>query len=113
MVRFFSLILAALLGASAAGYAADPSAAPVPQVQAPLTLDALFAKLAATGASPAGKAVEMEILARFNKSGSDTADLLLSWAAQAIEAERYQHALDILDQVIVMKPGFAEAWNKR
>ena len=32
---------------------------------------------------------------------------------EAIEKKDYPHALDLLDQVIVIKPDFAEAWNKR
>ena len=53
------------------------------------------------------------MLERFHESGSDTADLLLSWAVKAMEDKDYPEALDILDQVIVLKPDFAEGWNKR
>ena len=63
-------------------------------------------------ARPAG-GIEQEILRRFSHSGSPTADLLLSWATEAIEAKNYPLALDVLDQIIVIKPDFAEAWNKR
>ena len=78
-----------------------------------LPLDELFEKLAASSPNPAGKAVENEILNRFAKSGSDTTDLLMRWAMEAIEEKNYAMALDILDQVLVLKPDFAEAWNKR
>ncbi len=47
------------------------------------------------------------------KSGSATADLLLQWAIEALEDEEFATALDLLDAAIVMKPDFAEAWNKR
>jgi tetratricopeptide (TPR) repeat protein len=57
--------------------------------------------------------IEAEILRRFDKSGSDTADLLMSWAGKAIQAKSYPLALDILDQVVLLRPTFAEAWNKR
>ena len=53
------------------------------------------------------------MLERFHESGSDTADLLLSWAVKAMEDKDYPEALDILDQLIVLKPDFAEGWNKR
>ncbi len=78
-----------------------------------LTLDELFGKLAEDGESPAGGRIEEEILTRFNRSGSDTSDLLLTWAAQAIDDKDFPLALDVLDQILVIKPDFAEAWNKR
>ena len=78
-----------------------------------LTLDDLFAKLPAHSGSRIGRAIEAEIQQRFHKSGSDTADLLLSWGVRAFEEKNYRLALDILDQAIMVKPDFAEAWNKR
>jgi tetratricopeptide (TPR) repeat protein len=92
--------------------AAKPEAL-TPQAITELTLDQLFDKLPDNAGSRAGKAIEREILARFNKSGSATADLLLSWASEAIDKKDYPHALDILDQIVVIQPDFAEAWNKR
>ncbi len=56
---------------------------------------------------------EDRILRIWLKSGSDTADLLVAWAMQAMEDEDYSAALDLLDAAIAMKPDFAEAWNKR
>jgi tetratricopeptide (TPR) repeat protein len=84
-----------------------------PKVIAELTLDELFAELPEHAGSPPGQRIEAEILKRFNRSGSDTADLLLSWADSAIERKDYALALDILDQVVLIEPGFAEGWNKR
>lgn len=117
-MRFAPLILCVSALACAPALGASPSAPPETRQEpaperAPPTLDELFARLAGSGSSPAGKAVEAEILTRFNQSGSDTADLLLSWAAQSIEAKKFPRALDILDQIIVLQPRFAEAWNKR
>ena len=37
----------------------------------------------------------------------------MSWAVEAMEEKNYPLALDVLDQIIVIKPDFAEAWNKR
>jgi tetratricopeptide (TPR) repeat protein len=37
----------------------------------------------------------------------------MSWAEEAINDTDYSLALDLLDQIIVIKPDFAEAWNKR
>jgi tetratricopeptide (TPR) repeat protein len=84
-----------------------------PKAISELALDDLFGKLAEHANSRAGKAIEAEILKRFNASGSDTADLLMAWAAQAIEEKKYPQALDILDQIVILRPNFAEAWNRR
>jgi tetratricopeptide (TPR) repeat protein len=83
------------------------------RIIADLSLDELFAKLPANADSPAGQRIEQEILRRFSRSGSATADLLMTWAEEAINDSDYPLALDLLDQIIVIKPDFAEAWNKR
>ena len=83
------------------------------QAIAELSLDDLFAKLPENAGKRPGRMIEAEILRRFEKSGSDTADLLMSWADKAIQAKTYPLALDILDQVVLLRPTFAEAWNKR
>ena len=95
--------------------AAGPAAAQERAAQPPSepTLDELFAKLAAAGTPEASRPVEHEILRRLHASGSDTIDLLLGWAMQAMQANAHGEALDILDRVVIMKPDFAEAWNKR
>jgi tetratricopeptide (TPR) repeat protein len=127
MMRFAVLFLCAFAlpglaggGAAWAQRTQDPPAAAgggpeevKPPKLSELPLDELFEKLAASSPNPAGKAVENEILNRFAKSGSDTTDLLMRWAMEAIEEKNYAMALDILDQVLVLKPDFAEAWNKR
>jgi tetratricopeptide (TPR) repeat protein len=97
---------------------AEPSASP-PSFSglavAELSLDDLFAKLRddTIAKSPAGARIEQEILRRFGRSGSPTVDLLMSWATDAIEKKDFPKALDVLDQTLMLKPDFAEAWNKR
>lgn len=46
-------------------------------------------------------------------SGSDTADLLLSRAGQAIEGKQAEVARQVLDALIALEPRYAEAWNRR
>lgn len=84
-----------------------------PQAIGAMSLDELFAKLPGNAKLPAGARIEQEILRRFARSGSPTADLLLTWATESLEKKEYRQALDVLDQIIVIKPDFAEAWNKR
>jgi tetratricopeptide (TPR) repeat protein len=114
MIRLVPAVLLAALLASAPA-CAEPTDAPVltNKVISELSLDALFAKLRVNATGPAGDRIETEILRRLGRSGSPTADLLLSWAVDAMGEKNYPLALDVLDQVIVVKPDFAEAWNKR
>jgi len=108
----FLLLLFALVPPPAFGQADKPEPLTRQQI-ADLSLDELLAALPEQAESRAGKAIEAEILERFNESGSPTVDLLMSWANQAIAEKQYPLALDILDQVVILKPDFAEAWNKR
>ena len=104
------------LGGLAAGPAlaqADLDARPAPQSISEMPLDLLFDRLAASRSERSARPYEAEILRRFHRSGSDTADLLLSWSAQAVNDKEYGAALDLLDRLIILKPDFAEAWNKR
>lgn len=77
------------------------------------TLDQLFATLAKPGDEATGQAVEAEIERRWLKSGSDTIDLLMEWSAQSLASKDYGRALDFLDAVTMLKPDFAEGWNRR
>ena len=109
-----AVLLAALLAvAPALAQTGDAPEILTQRIIADLSLDELFAKLPENAESPAGERIEQEILRRFSRSGSATADLLMSWVDEAMEEKDYPLALDVLDQIIVIKPDFAEAWNKR
>ena len=47
------------------------------------------------------------------RSGSDTADLLMNRAIQAIATKDWGLSQELLDKVVVLDPYWAEAWNKR
>jgi tetratricopeptide (TPR) repeat protein len=76
-------------------------------------LDALFDTLKTTDNKEAARAAEDGIWHLWLQSGSDTVDLLMGWAMKAMEEKDYATALDFLDRVIIMKPDYAEGWNKR
>jgi tetratricopeptide (TPR) repeat protein len=76
-------------------------------------LDTLFQTLKTSASKEAAKAAEDGIWHLWLESGSDTIDLLMSWAMKAMEAKDYATALDFLDRVVIMKPDYAEGWNKR
>lgn len=75
-------------------------------------LSELFVTLQSEDAE-AAKFAESDIISLWLQSGSDTIDLLMTWTLQAMEAKDYALALDFLDRITVMKPDFAEGWNKR
>ncbi len=54
-----------------------------------------------------------QIQTQWQNSGSASIDLMMQWAAGAMAEKKYSVALDFLDQVTVMKPDFAEGWNRR
>jgi tetratricopeptide (TPR) repeat protein len=131
---FASLAIAAFL-AGASAWADEPPAAPeaTPDAQAPQAQpDApqakqdepppktpaeeradLYARLAASKDADETAGIITRLLHSYSESGSDTADLLLRRARQAIGIEQYSDALKILDATITLLPDWAEGWNAR
>lgn len=79
----------------------------------PLTLDDLFARLSKSGSEREAEGITKLIERRFSRSGSDTADLLLSRATQAFEKKNFPLAIELLDRVLALQPNWAEAWYRR
>ncbi len=77
------------------------------------SMEQLFQTLGTPGDEAAGSSAEAEIQRRWLNSGSDTIDLLMQWAAEAIATKNYARAYDFLDAVIALKPEYAEGWNRR
>lgn len=111
-MRRLTLILTLLIVACLAPQVARADVNPR-QPTSELAMDRLFEQLRASPNPHAAVPFEREILRRWHSSGDDTADLLLRRAAEAMEGKAYPLALDLLDRVIVLRPNFAEAWNKR
>ncbi|ENN90605.1 tetratricopeptide repeat protein [Bartonella schoenbuchensis m07a] len=59
------------------------------------------------------KTISQQIQRLWSQSGSETIDLLMTWAEQGISAENYGLALDYLDTAIALSPTYAEAWSRR
>src|SRR5580693_159009 len=119
-------VIGALAGPPA--WAADPSTAPdaEPDGQAPQAKKDepppktpaeeranLYARLAASKDADETEGIIGRLLHSYSESGSDTSDLLLRRARQAIGVENYSDALEILDQTIALLPDWAEGWNAR
>ena len=107
--------------------AAKPEAAK--PAEAPRSLDSLFERLAKASDAEEAKGVASLIERRWMRSGSDVADLLMNRAAQAMSegaqgrppggeaqdapVQDLPLAIELLDRVIQLEPGWAEAWNRR
>lgn len=76
-------------------------------------LEVLFEQLASAEEPKAAASIARKIQIKWLESGSDTVDVLMSRAAAALQGKDYPLALDLLDVVVVLKPDFAEGWNRR
>jgi tetratricopeptide (TPR) repeat protein len=76
-------------------------------------LGELFADLKRERNEKAAERIAGRIWQEWFKSGSATVDLMMQWSSDAVEAKKYDVALDFLDQVIVLSPTYAEGWNRR
>ncbi len=86
--------------------------APPPKTPAEERAD-LYARLADSKDADETAGIITRLLHSYSESGSDTADLLLRRARQAIGIEQYSDALKILDATITLLPDWAEGWNAR
>ena len=122
-----ALVLAALLAAvPLAASAQNSGAAPqkqqkkLPEAPAKLpkadktrNLDFLFGALKAAPDEASAKHVEARIWAVWLQTPSDTAALLMVRAKAAMDAQKYDVALKLLDAVVKLRPDYVEAWNRR
>lgn len=59
------------------------------------------------------KKISQQLQLLWSQSGSETIDLLMSWAENAINNDDYGLALDYIDNVLALLPTHAEAWIRR
>jgi tetratricopeptide (TPR) repeat protein len=76
-------------------------------------LDFLFEALKVAPDETSAKAIEQRIWALWMVSRSDTANLLMSRARAAAEAQDTDLALRLLNSIIAIRPDYVEAWNRR
>ena len=98
-------------------FAAEPLAKPSAQSGKPATtqekLDELFASLKKERAEKAAERIAGRIWDQWFHSGSASIDLMMLWSQQAMDAKKFDVALDFLDQVVTLSPKYAEGWNRR
>jgi tetratricopeptide (TPR) repeat protein len=87
----------------------------LPKVGADRTrgLDFLFGALKAAPDEASAKHVEARIWALWMQTPSDTAALLMVRAKAAMDAQKMDVALKLLDAVVKLRPDYVEAWNRR
>lgn len=76
-------------------------------------LDRLLAVLKRTANQKEAAKISRQIQGLWSQSGSDTIDLLMQWAEDGINQQDYAMALDFLDNVVALKPDYAEGWARR
>src|SRR5262252_5379118 len=76
-------------------------------------LDFLFGALKAAPDEVSAKHVEARIWAIWLQTPSDTAALLMERARTAVDAQKIDIAIKLLDAVIKLRPDYIEAWNRR
>ncbi|HEY1543298.1 MAG TPA: tetratricopeptide repeat protein [Xanthobacteraceae bacterium] len=132
MSRHLLALAVALAAGLVAGSAFAQSASPLPLdkpgkpdlVQPPAdppklrrgryhNLNFLFGALKAAPDEASAKNVENRIWAIWLASGSDTCNLLMTRVKSAVDAEKYDLAIRLLDAIIELKPNYVEAWNRR
>ncbi|EJF98035.1 hypothetical protein MEI_00957 [Bartonella vinsonii subsp. arupensis Pm136co] len=59
------------------------------------------------------KKISQQLQGLWSQSGSETVDLLMSWAENAINTDNYGLALDYIDNALALEPNYAEAWVRR
>ncbi|MHB2165476.1 tetratricopeptide repeat protein [Alsobacter sp. R-9] len=79
----------------------------------PTTLDDLFERLQRAKTEDEAKGIADAIQRRWMRSGSDTADLLMDRALEALRSGDQPLTIELLDRVVVLQPNWAEGWNKR
>ena len=115
-VLFVAVLLVLGLAPAAVAQALSPDAEArraIVMEERAKTLDELFAELARTRSPADARLIEGRIWSEWMRSGSATVDLMMAWAARSAGSDSQGVALDYLDQIILMVPDYAEAWNRR
>ncbi|MDX8445489.1 hypothetical protein [Mesorhizobium captivum] len=100
--------------------AKPPAASPPPAITPPPAastrqgrLDQLFGDLRRERNEKAAERIAGRIWNEWSQSGSASIDLMMQWAQKATEDQKFDVALDFLDQVVTLQPDYAEGWNRR
>jgi len=87
--------------------------APKPGFELAKDLDGLFRQLKRTRDQKRADRISKAIWEKWHDSDSDSINLLTIWARAATGRKSYGKAMDLLDQVVTMRPNYAEGFNQR
>ena len=76
-------------------------------------LDALFSELKRAPTPVEAERISSLIWQAWGNSGSDNIDLMMDWVQASMQRRDYSAALDLLDQIVLLAPDYAEAFNRR
>ncbi|MDW6021718.1 hypothetical protein SAZ10_08065 [Mesorhizobium sp. BAC0120] len=107
------ILLAGLTQPAFAGEQTEPAQKAAPSDSKQARIDNLFTKLKRERNEKAAERIAGQIWEQWSQSGSASIDLIMQWAQKATEEKKYDVALDFLDQVTTLDPGYAEGWNRR
>ena len=117
MRKFFAFLPAIALTfalAPAIGAEASPPPPTEPAAAKPESrLETLFGELKRERNERKAERIAARIFEEWNRSGSASVDLMMQWSQKAMQEEKFDVALDFLDQVITLRPSYAEGWNRR
>lgn len=125
--RLAAIVIGAAFGlavlmppAGAQGPSTAPRSPPQPPTELPRpsndknhTLDLLFSALKVAPDDASARAIEARIWSIWAATPSDTAALLASRAKLAMDNQKFDVALSLLDVVVKLRPDYVEAWNRR
>ena len=113
-MRILFAFLTALFLSSAVlpAWADDPVDLPVAETKA-ARLDQLFTDLKRERNEKAAERIAGHIWSEWFQSGSASIDLMMLWSQKAMDNQKFDVALDFLDQVVTLQPTYAEGWNRR
>ena len=115
MRKLFAICLAfsSTIALPPAFAAEDKSAATSDETSAESQLDTLFSELKRERNEKSAERIAARIWEAWGQSGSASIDLMMLWSKKAMDARKFDVALDFLDQVVTLSPEYAEGWNRR
>lgn len=114
-MRYVFAVLALSLTLASPAIAAEQGGVPVQKGAQThqQKLDQLFNELKRAQNERSAARIASRITEEWTNSGSANIDLMMGWSKKAMDEQKFDVALDFLDQVVVMRPDFAEGWNRR
>ena len=109
----FAFFATLFLFGVAPAWADDPPAKPPVAVTREARLDQLFADLKRERNEKTAERIAGRIWGEWFQSGSASIDLMMQWSQKAMDDQKFDVALDFLEQVVILQPKYAEGWNRR